>query len=182
MFKVRVKVDCANGVGAPQFATLCLSLAGVLDATICNDGALVLESTASLGASLHSLNLFLFVCFYKKRIVWTSVFISLSSHVLDSLAHQLLMWLPLTGTTGRLNDGCGADHVKTTQSAPKGMGTFEPNELCASFDGDADRLMSVALLLLCCASVCANSFLTSDDYILSLSCLIHNSGVSAFYI
>jgi phosphoacetylglucosamine mutase len=36
---VRVKVDCANGVGAPQFATLAASLGGVLDATLCNDGA-----------------------------------------------------------------------------------------------------------------------------------------------
>ena len=159
-------MDCANGVGAPHFATLCASLAGVLDATICNDGALVSEVTASFEASLHSLN---HDCF-RKSIVWASLCIHLPSHVLDSLAHQLLMWLPLTGTTGRLNDGCGADHVKTTQSAPKGMGTFEPNELCASFDGDADRLMSVALLLFCCVSVCANSFLTSDDFILSLSC------------
>ena len=37
--QVRVKVDCANGVGAPQFAPLAASLGDVLDATLCNDGA-----------------------------------------------------------------------------------------------------------------------------------------------
>jgi phosphoacetylglucosamine mutase len=44
------------------------------------------------------------------------------------------------GSTGVLNEGCGADYVKTNQKAPSGM-DFGVGELCASFDGDADRLM-----------------------------------------
>jgi len=41
---------------------------------------------------------------------------------------------------GQLNELCGADFVKTTQSAPPGM-TCSDGKQCASFDGDADRLM-----------------------------------------
>lgn len=41
---------------------------------------------------------------------------------------------------GVLNENCGADHVKTTQSAAQGM-VFADGDQCASFDGDADRLM-----------------------------------------
>ena len=44
------------------------------------------------------------------------------------------------GSDGRLNDKCGADYVKTTQSAPPSM-AYADGEQCASFDGDADRLM-----------------------------------------
>lgn len=44
------------------------------------------------------------------------------------------------GSAGKLNDECGADYVKTKQAAPPGM-PYENDEVCASFDGDADRLM-----------------------------------------
>ncbi|OMH79473.1 Phosphoacetylglucosamine mutase [Zancudomyces culisetae] len=40
----------------------------------------------------------------------------------------------------RLNVKCGADHVKTTQSAPLGV-PMVPGERYCSFDGDADRLV-----------------------------------------
>ena len=44
------------------------------------------------------------------------------------------------GTQGKLNDSCGADYVKVQQAAPPGM-EFGDGDQCASFDGDADRLM-----------------------------------------
>lgn len=76
-----LKVDCANGIGAPQFAKVAAKIGDILQVTLYNDG-----------------------------------------------------------TSGKLNDGCGADAVKTTQAAPKGM-TFENGDRCATFDGDADRLL-----------------------------------------
>lgn len=59
---IKLKVDCANGVGAPAFAKLAAKLTGKLEVVLCNDG-----------------------------------------------------------TTGKLNDNCGADYVKTNQAAPPGM-------------------------------------------------------------
>ncbi|TIA90161.1 hypothetical protein E3P99_01670 [Wallemia hederae] len=41
---------------------------------------------------------------------------------------------------GKLNNGCGADHVKSKQLLPVGF-TPGPNERCASLDGDADRIV-----------------------------------------
>ncbi|CAA90456.1 N-acetylglucosamine-phosphate mutase [Schizosaccharomyces pombe] len=41
-----------------------------------------------------------------------------------------------------LNNGCGADFVKTKQSPPLALeGKIKPNQLYASIDGDADRLI-----------------------------------------
>ncbi|EDQ87855.1 uncharacterized protein MONBRDRAFT_33106 [Monosiga brevicollis MX1] len=77
---IKLKVDCANGVGAPKFAALLPLLAGVFEAELCNQGE------------------------------------------------------------GPLNEKCGADYVKVQQGAPSNM-TFEGDERCASFDGDADRLV-----------------------------------------
>ncbi|KAL5471476.1 hypothetical protein EMCRGX_G029596 [Ephydatia muelleri] len=44
------------------------------------------------------------------------------------------------GTTGTLNEKCGADYVKVQQLPPVGL-EFATGDRCASFDGDADRLM-----------------------------------------
>jgi len=44
------------------------------------------------------------------------------------------------GSNGVLNEGCGADYVKTKQSAPAGM-SLNIGERCCSFDGDADRIV-----------------------------------------
>lgn len=41
---------------------------------------------------------------------------------------------------GQLNHACGADYVKTTQSAPPVI-TLEPFQRVCSFDGDADRIV-----------------------------------------
>ncbi|QPG75619.1 hypothetical protein FOA43_002976 [Brettanomyces nanus] len=41
----------------------------------------------------------------------------------------------------RLNVDCGADYVKTNQRLPHGVGNPIPDQLYASFDGDADRLV-----------------------------------------
>ncbi|EGG07404.1 uncharacterized protein MELLADRAFT_116324 [Melampsora larici-populina 98AG31] len=43
-------------------------------------------------------------------------------------------------TLGKLNKSCGADYVKTTQSAPPVM-KLEPFQRVCSFDGDADRIV-----------------------------------------
>lgn len=40
-----------------------------------------------------------------------------------------------------LNHQCGADYVKTTQSVPLGIDPTVTEQVCFSFDGDADRLM-----------------------------------------
>ena len=45
-----------------------------------------------------------------------------------------------TGETGELNSGCGADYVKTKQSAPLGMSPG-PGVRHVSVDGDADRVV-----------------------------------------
>ncbi|CAI8033193.1 Phosphoacetylglucosamine mutase [Geodia barretti] len=42
--------------------------------------------------------------------------------------------------SGILNDQCGADFVKSGQKAPKGV-EFLAGDRCASFDGDADRIV-----------------------------------------
>ena len=44
------------------------------------------------------------------------------------------------GSTGKLNYQCGADFVKTNQKAPNGL-DLQPGLRCASFDGDADRIV-----------------------------------------
>ena len=44
------------------------------------------------------------------------------------------------GTKGTLNEKCGADYVKVQQLPPMGL-EFVTGDRCASFDGDADRLM-----------------------------------------
>ncbi|WBW71708.1 N-acetylglucosamine-phosphate mutase [Schizosaccharomyces osmophilus] len=45
-------------------------------------------------------------------------------------------------TSKYLNNGCGADHVKTTQSPPVNLvDKMVPNQLYASVDGDADRII-----------------------------------------
>ena len=44
------------------------------------------------------------------------------------------------GSEGVLNDGCGAEHVKSQQTYPAGF-KVNPGEQCCSFDGDADRIM-----------------------------------------
>ncbi|KAK2164180.1 hypothetical protein LSH36_68g16012 [Paralvinella palmiformis] len=44
------------------------------------------------------------------------------------------------GKQGKLNDQCGADYVKIQQMAPQGL-TLGLGMRCASFDGDADRIV-----------------------------------------
>uniref|UniRef100_A0A2A4JC27 Phosphoacetylglucosamine mutase n=1 Tax=Heliothis virescens TaxID=7102 RepID=A0A2A4JC27_HELVI len=46
----------------------------------------------------------------------------------------------LGGNGGKLNLGCGADHVKVTQTPAKGF-THTPFERVASLDGDGDRIV-----------------------------------------
>ncbi|EEB08565.1 N-acetylglucosamine-phosphate mutase [Schizosaccharomyces japonicus yFS275] len=67
---------------------------------------------------------------------------------LEKLCSMLLPFLEIelvnknTEQTDLLNKNCGADFVKTTQSLPAGLsGTLSPMQLCASFDGDADRVV-----------------------------------------
>ncbi|PIK58568.1 putative phosphoacetylglucosamine mutase [Apostichopus japonicus] len=44
------------------------------------------------------------------------------------------------GTTGKLNEKCGADFVKLLQKCPNGVEAV-PDVKCVSFDGDADRIV-----------------------------------------
>ncbi|XP_065071481.1 phosphoacetylglucosamine mutase-like [Rhopilema esculentum] len=44
------------------------------------------------------------------------------------------------GSNGVLNQGCGADYVKVQQAAPVDF-VYEVGDRCASFDGDADRIV-----------------------------------------
>ncbi|KZS95994.1 phosphoacetylglucosamine mutase [Sistotremastrum niveocremeum HHB9708] len=55
---------------------------------------------------------------------------------------QLKLYNIATTTSGVLNNGCGADYVKTTQRLPPSLhGVLKPGERGCSLDGDADRLM-----------------------------------------
>ena len=66
----------------------------------------------------------------------------LMKHVKDSLILHPLR--TATENTAALNNGCGADFVKSKQRLPEGYadGTLvRPGELLCSFDGDADRVM-----------------------------------------
>ena len=48
---------------------------------------------------------------------------------------------------GKLNNGCGADYVKSNQRLPigyDGEADVKPGTLLCSFDGDADRIVSVS--------------------------------------
>ena len=45
-----------------------------------------------------------------------------------------------TGKANLLNNNCGADHVKVTQSKPTSL-VLASNERCCSLDGDADRIV-----------------------------------------
>ncbi|CAD7002284.1 phosphoacetylglucosamine mutase [Ceratitis capitata] len=42
---------------------------------------------------------------------------------------------------GKINENCGADHVKVKQAVPIGMPIVEPYTRCVSVDGDADRVV-----------------------------------------
>lgn len=60
------------------------------------------------------------------------------------LAKQLKGTLSLVicndGSSGKLNEKCGADYVKLYQCAPDGM-DINPGDRCVTFDGDADRVL-----------------------------------------
>lgn len=48
--------------------------------------------------------------------------------------------ITIVNVHGTVNSDCGADYVKTRQKLPAGF-ECEPYERCASFDGDADRIV-----------------------------------------
>lgn len=52
----------------------------------------------------------------------------------------LSIWVCNDGSTGKLNEKCGADFVKLHQCAPEGM-VITPGDRCVTFDGDADRVL-----------------------------------------
>lgn len=93
----------------------------------------------------------------------------LTKHIPESRLPLVLLRTD-TETQGRLNNGCGADFVKTQQRLPDGYADEErvrPNELMCSFDGDADRI--VFYYLTCPASDAANFHLLDGDKIASLA-------------
>ncbi|KNZ50906.1 uncharacterized protein VP01_4183g2 [Puccinia sorghi] len=53
---------------------------------------------------------------------------------------QIKLFSTDVASSAKLNMNCGADYVKTTQSAPSGV-TLEPLARACSFDGDADRIV-----------------------------------------
>ncbi|KAI7958122.1 hypothetical protein MJO29_006339 [Puccinia striiformis f. sp. tritici] len=59
---------------------------------------------------------------------------------LKSSALQLKLLSTDVESSEKLNKDCGADYVKTTQSAPSGV-TLEPLARACSYDGDADRIV-----------------------------------------
>ncbi|XP_057305726.1 phosphoacetylglucosamine mutase-like isoform X1 [Hydractinia symbiolongicarpus] len=56
------------------------------------------------------------------------------------LASSLSLLIHNDGTSGVLNEGCGADFVKTNQKPPAGL-QLEKGDCCVSYDGDADRIV-----------------------------------------
>ncbi|XP_069140710.1 phosphoacetylglucosamine mutase-like isoform X2 [Argopecten irradians] len=80
------------------------------------------------------------------------------------------------GTSGKLNHMCGADFVKVQQKPADGM-TLQSNARCASFDGDADRIVY------CYADKDGKFHLMDGDKIATLVAgylqeLVHKSGLS----
>ncbi|XP_041369349.1 phosphoacetylglucosamine mutase-like [Gigantopelta aegis] len=66
---------------------------------------------------------------------------ALKMELLDRhLNHTLEVEIYNNGSEGKLNFECGADFVKIKQQAPRGL-TIKPGMKCASFDGDADRIV-----------------------------------------
>ena len=63
---------------------------------------------------------------------------------MTEMAKHLQGLLPINvfndGSNGELNKNCGADHVKVIQKCPEGL-LLKGGERCASFDGDADRIV-----------------------------------------
>ncbi|KAG0470800.1 hypothetical protein HPP92_017500 [Vanilla planifolia] len=68
---------------------------------------------------------------------------------------------------GVLNEGVGADFVQKEKVAPSGFGTKDVGERCATFDGDADRLVYFRIS----SSNCNGIDLVDGDKILSLFAL-----------
>jgi len=60
----------------------------------------------------------------------------LKSYLKDSIS----LSIHNDGTDGILNEGCGADFVKTKQKAPMGI-DLHVGDKCCSYDGDADRVV-----------------------------------------
>ncbi|KAK7108953.1 phosphoacetylglucosamine mutase-like isoform X2 [Littorina saxatilis] len=56
------------------------------------------------------------------------------------LGDLLQLHITNDGSQGKLNHRCGADFVKVQQQGPDGL-KVEPSMRCASFDGDADRIV-----------------------------------------
>ncbi|KAK7508746.1 hypothetical protein BaRGS_00000312 [Batillaria attramentaria] len=56
------------------------------------------------------------------------------------ISKHLQLQIVNDGSQGKLNYRCGADYVKIQQCAPEGL-KVEPGMRCASFDGDADRIV-----------------------------------------
>ncbi|KAF8642252.1 hypothetical protein AX16_009527 [Volvariella volvacea WC 439] len=64
----------------------------------------------------------------------------LAEYLGDSL--QLVLHNTATTTPGALNNGCGADYVKTNQRLPPSLAdVLKANDKACSLDGDADRLI-----------------------------------------
>ncbi|OAV95837.1 hypothetical protein PTTG_09144 [Puccinia triticina 1-1 BBBD Race 1] len=66
--------------------------------------------------------------------------LELMAPYLEGSALRLKLFSTDVDSSGKLNKDCGADYVKTTQSAPGGV-TLEPLARACSFDGDADRIV-----------------------------------------
>lgn len=60
--------------------------------------------------------------------------------LLEKISENLSASIVNDGSSGKLNEGCGADFVKVQQTFPSGV-SVTPNQRYASFDGDADRLV-----------------------------------------
>jgi phosphoacetylglucosamine mutase len=60
--------------------------------------------------------------------------------VMEEVKSDLVTVRLYNNGSGVLNDRCGADYVKIGQTAPNGV-EFLSGDLCASFDGDADRIV-----------------------------------------
>uniref|UniRef100_A0A0M3J975 LD02044p (inferred by orthology to a D. melanogaster protein) n=1 Tax=Anisakis simplex TaxID=6269 RepID=A0A0M3J975_ANISI len=68
--------------------------------------------------------------------VGASKFRELVTHLFEKSLH-----VEFINEKGPLNEKCGADFVKISQTFPRGFEKVNAMERCASFDGDADRLV-----------------------------------------
>lgn len=90
----------------------------------------------------QTVNLFDGICHYNNP-VYIDCANGVGYHIMECAKKYTNLDIKLTNKNNidLLNDHCGAEYVHKTRSLPSNFESIKPYTLCASFDGDADRLI-----------------------------------------